>query len=310
MLKQQLAQLQAGAGGAGASGELVQAQAQIAALQSDADINELEKEALEQRLQRYQSGESGSMSAINSEEISRLRARLAVDEAQSVPYTRQELALFKSPAPAPETNALAGGAAAPADLSPDVSLLVAEAQTYFDNHDYKNAEADYRKILDQDKTNGPALANLAAIELEENKLGDAEAHLKTALAMNPNDAYALSTYGYLEFREQKFDDALDALSRAAKLDPQNAQIENYLGVTLSHKGLREQAETALRKAIELDPDYGAAHNNLAVLYLNQTPPLVELARWHYQKAIQDGQPRNPELEKMLADKGAPVSLSP
>jgi Tfp pilus assembly protein PilF len=78
-------------------------------------------------------------------------------------------------------------------------------------------------------------------------------------------------------------------------------------VTLSHKGLRQQAETALRKAIELDPDYGAAHNNLAVIYLNEDPPLVELARWHYQKAVQDGQARNPDLEKLLAAKGAPYS---
>jgi tetratricopeptide (TPR) repeat protein len=316
MLKQQLAQLQAGAGVVNESTELAQARAQIAALQSDADINELEKEALEERLQSYQSGQGSSMSAINSQEISRLRARLAVDEAPAVPYTAEELALFKSPPPAPETNAVpTAGAPAPAnatasgELSPDVTLLGAEAQTYFDNHDYKNAEADYKKILQLDEKNAVALANLAAIELEENRLVAAETHLKSALAINPNDAYTLSTYGYLEFREQKYDAALDALSRAAKLDPQNAQIENYLGVTLSHKGLREQAETALRKAVELDPDYGAAHSNLAVIYLNENPPLAELARWHYEKAVEDGVPRNPELEKMLADKGAPVSFS-
>jgi len=76
---------------------------------------------------------------------------------------------------------------------------------------------------------------------------------------------------------------------------------------LSHKGLRTQAEAALRKAIELNPDYPAAHNNLAAIYISATPPLVELARWHYQKALQAGQPHNPELEKELAEKGAPVA---
>ena len=96
------------------------------------------------------------------------------------------------------------------------------------------------------------------------------------------------------------------LSRAARLDPQNPEIENYLGVTLSHKGLRQQAETALRKAVQLDPNYAAAHNNLAVIYISQQPPLPELARWHYEKALAAGQPPNPDLEKMLAEKGAPV----
>jgi len=44
-----------------------------------------------------------------------------------------------------------------------------------------------------------------------------------------------------------------------------------------------------------------------VIYLNQDPPLAELARWHYQKALGAGQPPNPDLEKMLAEKGAPVT---
>ena len=122
----------------------------------------------------------------------------------------------------------------------------------------------------------------------------------------PNDAYNLSVLGHLEFLQGKYDEALDTLSRAANLDPQNPQIQNYLGVALAQKGLRAQAETALRKAIQLDPNYGDAHNNLAVIYISQQPPMAELARWHYQKALEAGQPRNPDLEKMLADKGAPV----
>jgi len=41
------------------------------------------------------------------------------------------------------------------------------------------------------------LANLATIELQENKLADAEKHITAALAESPNDAYNLSTLGYL-----------------------------------------------------------------------------------------------------------------
>jgi Tfp pilus assembly protein PilF len=63
----------------------------------------------------------------------------------------------------------------------------------------------------------------------------------------------------------------------------------------------------LRKAVQLDPNYGDAHNNLAVIYVSQEPPMAELARWHYQRALEAGQPRNPDLEKMLAAKGAPVN---
>ena len=87
----------------------------------------------------------------------------------------------------------------------------------------------------------------------------------------------------MKFRQSKFDEALDALSRAAKADPKNPEIQNFLGLTLSEKGMRTAAETAFRRAILLKPDYGGAQNNLAVFYLTQQPPSIELARWHYEK---------------------------
>jgi len=65
--------------------------------------------------------------------------------------------------------------------------------------------------------------------------------------------------------------------------------------------MRGAAETALRKAIQLEPNHASAHHNLAVIYLTQKPPLVELAKWHYQKALANGHPRNSDLEKLLDD---------
>jgi tetratricopeptide (TPR) repeat protein len=273
-------------------------------LRSEVSVSGLEKAALEKRLQQRQTPAPAPVPV--DDEVKLLRARLAVDEAQSVPYTPEELALLKSSPPLPVANA-GDQKKSVNELPSGSALLAAEAQSYFSAGDYDKAEADYRQILQSEPGNALALANLASIELQENKLDEAETHITAALAKTPDDAYTLSTFGFLKFRQQKFDEALDALSRAAILDPQNPQIQNYLGVTLSHKGLRIQAETALRKAIELDPNYGAAHNNLAVIYLGETPPMVELARWHYQKALDLGQPHNPDLEKMLSDLGAPVN---
>jgi len=239
----------------------------------------------------------------DSEEVQTLRARLAVAESQPSPFTPEELALFRQEAPKPEPVSTKRSIA---ELPSGSAELVASAQRHFSNHEFDAAEADYAKILEHDQNNGLALANLATIELQENKLAQAEKHITAAVAQSPNDIYNLSTLGYLRFLQEKYDDALDVLSRAAKLDPNNPDVQNYLGVTLSHKGLRKQAEAALRKAIEINPNFAAAHNNLAVVYLNQTPPSPYLARWHYQKAIAAGQPRNPDFEKLLADQGTPV----
>ena len=279
--------------------ELEKAQAQIESLMKE---NDLLKASLAQKNQP--SPTTNAVPPQTSDEVETLRARLAVDEAQVVPYSPEELALLKQPEPQPTNSAAPENPVA--KLPEGSQELVAEAQSYFAAKEYDKAEADYLRILERDPNNALAEANLAAIEMEENKLDAAEKHINSAVAQNPNDAYNVSLLGYLKFRQQKFDEALDALSRAAKLDPQNPQIQNYLGVTLSHKGLRAQAETALRKAIVLDPDYGPAHNNLAVVYINEQPPSAALARWHYQKALDLSQPRNPDLEKLLADKGAPV----
>jgi cytochrome c-type biogenesis protein CcmH/NrfG len=344
-LKSQITALSAASQNAAAAGELAgklkDARTQIASLQAEATLVSLEKAALENKVRKLsdQLAESAAnfesrigdltqqrtdllkklevasaknspgkvsdaiaqMAALNKE-VETLRARIAVDESKAVPYAADELALFREAAPSMEPTKHSVR-----ELPAGTVELVASAQRHFSNREFGAAEADYQKILDRDQNNGLALANLATIELQQNKLDAAERHIKAAIAQSPDDAYNLSTLGFLKFRQEKYDDALDALSRAAKIDPANPEIQNYLGVTLSHKGLRVQAETALRKALQLDTSYAPAHNNLAVIYLSQNPPMAQLARWHYQKALDAGQPRNAELEKSLAEKGAPVA---
>jgi tetratricopeptide (TPR) repeat protein len=251
-------------------------------------------------------GRKGRATAVKVEELSSqittLRARLEVFEARAIPYTAEELALFKKPETQLAVADPKAGKRAASELPRGTASLVAEAQRDFAAKRLDKAEEKYLEVLRQDEKNTFTLANLAAIQLELNRLDEADKNIQKALAIDPNDAYSLSILGNLRFRQGKNDEAFDALSRSAKLNPQSAEVQNFLGVTLSRKGLRGPAETALRKAIQLDPGYGAAHNNLAVIYATQQPPLVELARWHYQRALGAGHPRNTDLEEMFEQK--------
>lgn len=238
-----------------------------------------------------------------AQQVETLRDRVEVDEGETVPYTPQELALFT-----PEPLAADPKAEKKSyhKLSASAAVLVAEAQTYFTNREYDKAAEDYEEVLNKNENSPLALANLASAELEQNKIGDADTHVQAALALDPNDPFSLTVLGRVRFSEGNLDGALDALDRAVKLDPQNPRIENFLGVALAQKGLRVQAETAFRKAVDIDPNYGDAHKNLAIIYLSTVPPMTEMARWHYEKALVGGVPANPEIEKMLsqtADKG-------
>jgi len=235
-------------------------------------------------------------------QIEMLEAKVAALEEKPAPFTPEELALFRAPemdalsSPAPEQNS---------DKAPsaEASDLVDQARELYSEHRNQEAEQKYLAVLKLDKRNTRTLVDLATIEIEMDKTSEAELYLNRALDIEPKDAHCLAELGNLRLRQGKFEAALDALSQAAQINPNDADIQNFLGVALAKKGMRIQAEAALRKAIILNPQYGSAHINLAVIYATQHPPKMELARWHYQKALDAGSQPNPELEKILAEKG-------
>ena len=256
-----------------------------------------------------EAGGKGSDGAARADDlaaqVAALRARIQVYEAKPVPYLPEELALFRqSPARLASNDQPVRRSTSIPRPPKGMESLVVEAQRLFARGEFAPAEEKYQQVLRQDDKNVYTLANLGAIQLEQGKFDDAEKNLRRALSLAPDDVYSLQTLGYLKFRQEKYDDALTFLSQAAQFSPDSAEIQNYLGVTLSHKGQRAAAESALRKAVQLEPGYASAHNNLAVIYATQEPPLVELARYHYQKALAAGHPKNSELEKLFEKKSA------
>ncbi|HEY3863757.1 MAG TPA: tetratricopeptide repeat protein [Verrucomicrobiae bacterium] len=238
--------------------------------------------------------------------VNELRARLSVLEAHAVPYTPDELAMMKEtktpvtahlPAPAPAASHVVHSMK---DLPTGAGALMAEADRDTMEHQYAKAGAKYEEILRQDENNVFVLAHLASAQLAEGELPACEKTLARSLALDKEDPASLYTMGILRLRQQRVDDAVDALSLSAKYCPTNDGTQYYLGNALAAKGLRYAAETAFRKALEIHPDYADAHYGLAWVYAAEKPPSLALARWHYQKAVDLGHDKNPELEKILA----------
>lgn len=232
----------------------------------------------------------------------RLVAELA---AQPVPET-------SSTAPAPSPTAPMAGApvkaeptartAAPPPLqpaTPELRELLREGQRAVEQRDYETARAKFEAMLDRDPANVLALSNLGIVHYHLNQLEEAETCLRRAVALAPNDAETRSLLGIVYFRRGKVDDAFTELTRAVAINPRHAEAHNYLGITLSEKGWTAAAEQQIRKAIELDPDYADAHFNLAVLYVNLRTPRYELARYHYQKALDLGASPDPRLAELI-----------
>jgi len=95
------------------------------------------------------------------------------------------------------------------------------------------------------------------------------------------------------------------LSRAAKLDHEILKFK----LSRCHpqsQGPAQAGGNGVAQGDSTRSQLRPAHNNLAVIYISQMPPLVELARWHYQRRSTPASPPN-RTEKMLDAKGAPAN---
>jgi Flp pilus assembly protein TadD len=194
---------------------------------------------------------------------------------------------------------------APADLPPTGSAEAQEtalrAMRDLRKGDLATARAGFEKALTLAPNNPAIMVNLGLIAYRERNFPEAEERLKTIVHHDPDTALAWLLLGIVYYDQEKLDHALAALAQAVLLAPKDARAHHYLGVTIGRKGWYSGAEEEMRKAIELQPGYAEAHFNLAVFYLQRTPPAVELARRHYQKALDLGAAPDPEVAKLIGE---------
>jgi Flp pilus assembly protein TadD len=205
----------------------------------------------------------------------------------------------------PVTNEDSRTGLAPADLpttgSAEAQELALRAMRDFRKGDLGTARLGFEKALTLAPDNPAIMVNLGLIAYREHKFPEAEERLKKIVRHDPDTALAWLLLGIVYYDQEKLDYALAALAQAVLLAPKDARAHHYLGVTIGRKGWYSGAEEEMRKAIELQPGYAEAHFNLAVFYLQRTPPAVELARRHYQKALDLGAAPDPEVAKLIGD---------
>lgn len=161
------------------------------------------------------------------------------------------------------------------------------------------ARARLEKILAAEPNDVPALVDLGSLEYHARHFDEATKLLKRATRVNPDSAAAWLALGVVACESGKLDAALAALSQAVLLEPRNAKAHSYLGVTVGRKGWLNGAELELQRALELDETLAEAHFNLAVVYLQENPPMVELARRHYHRARDLGAAPDSLVENQL-----------
>ncbi|MGF1657759.1 MAG: tetratricopeptide repeat protein [Verrucomicrobiales bacterium] len=181
------------------------------------------------------------------------------------------------------------------------ALPAQQAREFIQQGLYGEAEKIYDDLLAQDPEDVFALSNQAVVYFHTDRVKPAEMLLLKALEKEPDDAFSHQTLGIVYYRMERFDEAIAALTRSLDIEPNNPVAHNYLGITASQQGWTEAAEKEILEAVALDPNYSDAHFNLAVLYSLNQPPAIELARRHYQRAVELGAAPDSYLEGLLQE---------
>ncbi len=186
-------------------------------------------------------------------------------------------------------------------VSDEAQQLAKKAMVEMAKGDLAGAKKDFQKVLVLAPDNMATTINLGLVAYRQKQYAEAERLLKKAVRAQPEAGLGWLVLGVVFYDQNKLDAALAALAQAALLEPKNATVHQYLGVTVGKKGWLSGAEDEMRKAIEIEPGYAEAHFNLAVFYLQRTPPSVELARRHYQKALDLGAVPDADVARSLAE---------
>ena len=184
-------------------------------------------------------------------------------------------------------------------LTPEARDTVEKGLAQFRDNKFDEAEKTFQQVTEMVPNHPMGWINLGSVEYRLGKLDEAEKSLRKAVHLDPEVAQTWLTLGIVSYNKDEPEAALAALGQAVYLDSGNARAHMYLGVLMRKRGWLDAAEDELRKAVELDSTYAEAQFNLAMIYVERTPPALELARRHYYRALALGAAADPDLEKLL-----------
>jgi tetratricopeptide (TPR) repeat protein len=117
--------------------------------------------------------------------------------------------------------------------------------------DWKEARAQFERLLSTDPDDVGTRTNLARVCLELGDLPKAEEHAQFAVALRGQDEAALFVLGRVLLAEGKLDDAAGAFSRIAAVKPKAPSGPYGLAMVAARKGDRGEALEKLGDAITL-----------------------------------------------------------
>jgi tetratricopeptide (TPR) repeat protein len=143
-----------------------------------------------------------------------------------------------------------------------LQATLALALQRFQERRFVEAEALYRRVLEQTPDDADALNMLGLVMAEAGNPLQAIKYIERAIQLAPQRAAYHTNRGEIFRRWGLLDEGLSACARAVELDPNSAEARNNLGLALLGKGAFADALPHIRTAIGLRAQMPQAYFNL------------------------------------------------
>jgi len=201
--------------------------------------------------------------------------------------------------PLPEGALKVGLLKGQAKLPPEFAEIAQRGASAVTEQKWDEAREAYLELVGKAPDNALAYANLGVAEQQLGNLLAAAGNLNKSVQLNSSIAQNWQTLGLVQYEHGDLVLAISSLTRAVHEDPADARSRVYLAAIMHDYGWRQAAVTELERAVQTDPKLADAHFNLAVAYVAEDPPRIELARRHYYAARDLGAAKSGDIEKLL-----------
>ncbi|TDR71086.1 sulfotransferase [Paludibacterium purpuratum] len=165
---------------------------------------------------------------------------------------------------------------------------MALAQAYEQRGDLAQAEAIYRRLLQQSPNHHSAWHALGLLAFQAANLPLAVRCLEAAIAIDGKVAIYLRNIGELYRRQGQFDRAIRAGRRAVRLAPGDLDAHYNLGLAYTDAGDYPHAIVSYRKALKIDQRHNLSWNNLGSTLEKKGDKTAALAAYEQAIAIDPG----------------------
>ena len=153
----------------------------------------------------------------------------------------------------------------------NVQIRYARAMLYDGLGQTAEAEADLRRIIEQDPENAVALNALGYIlTTRTDRLREARGYIERALALDPDNPAILDSMGWVLFLQGRLEPALDYLSRAWAAYP-DPEVAAHYGEALWMSGAEDQARIIWKEGLEQDGNHEILRETIERLTDNGAP---------------------------------------